>query len=77
MALLSERFHAELKNRIQHGERQYRIARRAGIHPTTLSQIIHDALPLHRGDVRVIKVGRELGLEPSECFEDVPETKAA
>ncbi len=66
--VLSNRFLSALRTRVQSGERQYRIARRAGIHPTTLSHIVNDALPLRFGDARVVRIGSELGLSPDECF---------
>lgn len=67
--VLSQRFLTELRSRVAGGTRQYQIARRADLHPTTLSQIVNDALPLRSGDVRVVRVGAELGLAPDDCFQ--------
>ena len=49
-------------------EPAYRIAWRAGLHPTTLSKLLHGAERLKPGDRRIVAVGRELGLAPEECF---------
>ena len=58
-------------------EPSYKIAVRAGLHPTQLSKLIHGAERVRPNDPRVIQVGRELGLAPAECFESVGETVAA
>jgi DNA-binding transcriptional regulator YdaS (Cro superfamily) len=63
--LVSRRFVATLK---LHPEPAYRLARRAGVHPTTLSKLVHGAEPIRPQDARVIAVARELGLTPEECF---------
>jgi hypothetical protein len=75
--VLSDRFHARLREELAKGERQYRLARRARVHPTTVSQIRHDALPLRQGDERVVRLGRLLGLEPDECFATGGDSEAA
>ncbi len=54
----------------RHRDRAYRIAFRAGLHPTTLSKLIHGATRVQPNDARVLAVGRELGLSPAECFQD-------
>ena len=59
--VLSQRVLSELRARVA-GD-----TRRAGLHPTTLSHILNDALPLRVGDVRV-GTGTELRLQPEECF---------
>ena len=62
---LSRRFLEALKM----GDRPaYRIAWAAGLHPATLSKLITGAERLKDNDQRVIAVGRELGLAPSDCF---------
>lgn len=48
----------------------YRIALEAGIHPVTLSKILHGYNRIWPNDRRVIAVGRILGLRPEECFEN-------
>jgi hypothetical protein len=48
--------------------RQYQIAWEAGVNPTVLSQIVTGYIRPDVGDVRVLKVGRLLGLKDSECF---------
>ena len=46
----------------------YRLAHRAGCHPSTLSKLLHGAERVRESDPRIIAVGRELGLSPDECF---------
>jgi hypothetical protein len=60
---------AEVRRRRAEGERQHQIARRARVHPTTVSALLNDALPVAAGDIRVLRLANELGLEESECFE--------
>ena len=48
----------------------WRIAAEAGIPAAYLSRWMSGALIARPGDHRVIKVGRILGLTPSECFEE-------
>lgn len=64
--LLSRRFIEALK---LHSEPAYRLAWRAGIHPATLSKLIHGAERVRPRDNRIVAVGRELGLAPEDCFE--------
>lgn len=65
--MLSRRFIALIKL----GSRPaYRIAHDAGLHPATLSKLISGAERIKPQDPRVIAVGRVLGLEPSDCFEE-------
>ena len=61
---------AKLKNAIRLSEtRQYRIAHRAGINPTTLSKILCGIEKVKHGDRRVIAVGEVMGINAEECFE--------
>ena len=48
---------------------QYELAWKAGINPTTLSQILIGYIRPKYGDVRVIRVGKLVGLKECECFE--------
>jgi hypothetical protein len=64
--IVSAKFIEALRN---HSERAYRLWRRAGVDPTTGSKLIHGATLVHPNDPRIVAVGRELGLQPSECFE--------
>lgn len=48
----------------------YRLAVKAGIHPTLLSKWIIGAQSVKDGDERLIHIGRLLGLQPDEIFED-------
>jgi hypothetical protein len=50
-------------------EPAYRIAIRAGVHPTVLSRLMTGAEKVKPNDGRIIAVGREIGLADSECFE--------
>jgi hypothetical protein len=52
-----------------HRDPAYQIAWRAGVHPNTLSKLISGYLRVRLNDPRLIAVGRELGLEPEDCFE--------
>ena len=49
--------------------RQYKLAWKAGINPTTLSQFVTGYVKPKYGDPRVLRVGKILGLRPEECFE--------
>jgi hypothetical protein len=52
------------------GEPNYRTARKAGLHPSTLSQLVLGISNIQNNDSRVIAIGRVLGLQPSECFSE-------
>ena len=54
-------------------ERQYRLAHRIGVHPSTLSQWLIGFAEPKAGDARVIALGRLVGVPESECF--APETE--
>lgn len=49
----------------------YKIAWEAGIHPVTLSKILHNYCKIVANDPRVNAVGKVLSLNPGECFEEV------
>ncbi len=55
-------------------ERQYRIAHKANLHPSTLSQLLNGIYPVKPNDPRVLAVGVVLGLSEEECFEAEPAT---
>ena len=65
MDQVSEKFLTKLK---LHKDPAYKLAQRAEVNPTTLSQLIHGALGLQPNDPRIIAVGEELGLREDECF---------
>jgi len=46
----------------------YRLAIAAGCHPSTLSRLLHGAARVRDNDVRIVAVGRQLGLTAAECF---------
>ncbi|MBX7147709.1 hypothetical protein K1X76_01375 [bacterium] len=52
-----------------HPSPQYKIALQAGIHPNTLSKLIHGALPIQKNDPRVIRLGAVLGLSSKNLLE--------
>ena len=64
--MLSRRFIEAVK---LHHEPAYRLAIRAGLHPATLSKLLHGAERLGPNDPRIIAIGSELGLTAKECFE--------
>ena len=49
-------------------KKSYEIAHKAGLHPSTLSRIICGIERVKSGDLRVIQIGRVLGLSEKECF---------
>ena len=51
------------------GVRVYDIARRAGLHHTTVSLLMHDALRLKPKDRRVLALARVLGVPQDRAFE--------
>jgi len=67
---VSPRLIRELRARLQQGARQYEIASKVGLHPTTVSQLINGAIPIRQRDDRVIRLGAALGVPAAECFID-------
>jgi hypothetical protein len=51
-------------------KKAYQIAQEAGLHFSTISQIINKIVNVKQGDQRVIAIGRVLGINPEDCFED-------
>lgn len=49
----------------------YRLAQKAGLDPSTLSKLLCGIVRIKPNDPRVIAIGKVLGLEPEECFEQV------
>lgn len=47
----------------------YEIAHEAGLHPATLSKILHGIERVKPGDPRVLAVAKVLGLQPEQCFD--------
>ena len=66
MAAISEKLRIAVK---LSDSRSYKIAHRAGLHPSTLSRIICRIENVKQDDPRVIAVGAVLGLPPSDCFQ--------
>ena len=52
-----------------HELKSYQIAQLAGLHPSTLSRLIHGIERIKPNDKRVVAIGRVLGLSPSDCFD--------
>jgi hypothetical protein len=71
MVKVSSRLRLEVLRRRCEGQRQYDIARAAGLHPTTLSSLLHDIVPVRADDERVLAVGRVLNIPDAECFEPI------
>lgn len=46
----------------------YKIAQKAGIHPTMLSKWMCGIAPVRENDPRVIAVGKVLGIPANKCF---------
>jgi hypothetical protein len=51
--------------------RAYRIAHKAGLHPSTLSRILNGIEEVEFGDPRILRLAKVLGLNPDECFEEM------
>jgi hypothetical protein len=76
MVRVSARLRHEVIRRRCEGTKQYDIARAAGLHPTTLSSLLHDIVPIREGDSRVLAVGRVLGIPDADCFEPFRQPEA-
>lgn len=60
----------KLKNAVKTNlEPAYRIAQKANLSQSMMSQLLNGIVDVKPGDERVIRIGRVLGLEESECFE--------
>jgi transcriptional regulator with XRE-family HTH domain len=66
--MISESLRREVLIARSRGLRQYEIARRARLHPTVLSAILHDAIPLQPDDARLSRLADVLGIHPSDCL---------
>lgn len=64
--LVSRIFRDRLK---LHNEPAYRLATRVGMHPATLSKLIHGAERAKPDDARIVSIGAKLGLSADQCFE--------
>jgi hypothetical protein len=67
-------FRGYLSKRLLHavktsGERQYRLAQKLNMHPSTLSCWVNGIVPVPVDDPRILELGALLGLAASECFE--------
>lgn len=54
-------------------ERQYTLAHRIPVHPSTVSAWINGIQLVAAGDPRVIQLGKLVGVPADECFESAPE----
>ena len=66
---VSNRLRLAVLQRRCDGQRQYEIAKQAGLHPVVASSLLNDIRPVRADDERVIALGRVVGLTPDECFE--------
>ena len=46
----------------------YKIAQKAGVDPNFLSKVIRGIIQVRPGDIRIIRIGKILGLSETECF---------
>ena len=53
------------------GERQYALARRAGLHPSLVSHILNGSKPIRHGDRRVERLAAAVGLPSDQAVEEV------
>lgn len=49
----------------------YRIAQQVGVDQNFLSKVIRGIIQIKPGDERVLRVGKVLGLDALECFEEM------
>ena len=63
--MLSERLHQAIQ---AYPGRQWELAHKAAIHPTTLAKLKTGHERPRAGDERVIRLGAVLGLPPEDCF---------
>jgi hypothetical protein len=60
----------KLKNAVKTNlEPAYKIAQKANLSQSMMSQLLNGIVDVKHGDERVIRIGKVLGLEESECFE--------
>lgn len=64
--IISKKLRIEIKLA---SDREYRIAQKAGLHPSTLSKLLNGIAEVKPDDPRVIAIGKVLGLQAAECFE--------
>ena len=64
--MVSEKLRAAIK--LNHVP-AYKIAHKAEIDPSTLSKLICGIVKVKKGDLRVIKVGKVLGIPAEDCFQ--------
>lgn len=57
-----EQIRLEIFRHKARGVRQYQIARAAGMHPSTLSAIVNEIVPVQAGDPRLARIASALGL---------------
>jgi hypothetical protein len=58
----------------------YEIGHLAGLHPSTVSKLIHGAELPKPGDRRVLAIAAVVGVPPEECFDlagDLPQAQAS
>jgi hypothetical protein len=65
MIQTSDRFKAAV---LLNKKKAYEIAHEAGIHPSTLSKLMHGIEKVRPNDERIVRVGRVVGLSPKQCF---------
>lgn len=60
----------KLKDAVRtHEKPAFEIAYLAGLHPSTVSQLINELVRVNEDDERVTRIGEVVGVSPGECFE--------
>lgn len=52
------------------GERVYEIARRAGLHPQQVSQVLNGSVRLRVNDPRALKIAAAVGVPAAQALEE-------
>lgn len=71
MLTVSESLRRRVFERRMAGERQYVIARKAGLHPSLVSHLLNGSKPIRRHDARVLRLADALGLSADQAIEEI------
>jgi hypothetical protein len=70
-SMISERLRVAIRMAARKtGTRQYQLARKAGLHPVSLSDLMRGSRDVELWDARVVALGDAVGVPPGECFEE-------
>jgi hypothetical protein len=68
--MISDRLRAAIRHAARHaGSRQYQLARKVGLHPVGLSDLMRGSRDVELWDARVVLIGELVGVPPGGCFE--------